>query len=123
MHKYTKPRVIKKHTYTLLYIGSPTLTLSQMGWGLRVREGLLSGDFINRRLRCSQIYLLPLHPKSWDAPNKGAYTKAPVAELADALDLGSSVLRRAGSIPVRRTTYDKEKTSSEFSLFYFCKYL
>ncbi len=28
---------------------------------------------------------------------------APVAELADALDLGSSVSRRAGSIPVRRT--------------------
>ncbi len=78
-----------------------------MGWGLRVREGLLSGNFINRRLCCSQIYLLPLHPKSWDAPNKGAYTKAPVAELADALDLGSSVLRRAGSIPVRRTTIKK----------------
>ena len=28
---------------------------------------------------------------------------ASVAELADALDLGSSVLRRAGSIPVTRT--------------------
>ena len=31
---------------------------------------------------------------------KGA---APVAELVDALDLGSSVSRRAGSSPVRRT--------------------
>ena len=29
---------------------------------------------------------------------------AGVAELADALDLGSSALRRAGSIPVSRTT-------------------
>ena len=29
--------------------------------------------------------------------------KAPVAELVDALDLGSSVSRRAGSSPVRRT--------------------
>ena len=28
---------------------------------------------------------------------------ASVAELADALDLGSSALRRAGSIPVTRT--------------------
>lgn len=90
-----------------------------MGWGLRVREGLLSGDFINRRLRCSQIYLLPLHPKSWDAPNKGAYTKAPVAELADALDLGSSVLRRAGSIPVRRTLVTKRKFLRIFLFFIF----
>ena len=92
-----------------------------MGWGLRVREGLLSGDFINRRLRCSQIYLLPLHPKSWDAPNKGAYTKAPVAELADALDLGSSVLRRAGSIPVRRTTIKngRENAIDSPPAFYF----
>ena len=92
-----------------------------MGWGLRVREGLLSGDFINRRLCCSQIYLLPLHPKSWDAPNKGAYMKAPVAELADALDLGSSVLRRAGSIPVRRTLVTKRKFLRIFPLYYFCK--
>ena len=29
---------------------------------------------------------------------------APVAELVDAPDLGSGVLRRAGSSPVRRTT-------------------
>ena len=29
--------------------------------------------------------------------------KAPVAELVDASDLGSGVLRRAGSSPVRRT--------------------
>jgi len=35
MHKYTKPRVIKKHTYTLFYIRSPTLTLSQMGVGFK----------------------------------------------------------------------------------------
>ena len=32
---------------------------------------------------------------------------APVAELVDALDLGSSVLRRAGSSPVRRTNDEK----------------
>ena len=32
-----------------------------------------------------------------------------VAELADALDLGSSVLRRAGSIPVRRTTKNQAR--------------
>lgn len=30
-------------------------------------------------------------------------SNAPVAELADVLDLGSSAERRAGSIPVRRT--------------------
>ena len=30
-------------------------------------------------------------------------TYAGVAELADALDLGSSAVRRAGSIPVSRT--------------------
>ena len=35
---------------------------------------------------------LPLHPQT-----------ALVAKLVDALDLGSSVLRRAGSSPVRRT--------------------
>ena len=32
-----------------------------------------------------------------------ATANAPVAELADALDLGSSFSRSAGSIPVRRT--------------------
>ena len=37
--------------------------------------------------------------------------KAPVAELVDALDLGSSVSRRAGSSPVRRTE-QKEKGMS-----------
>ena len=41
------------------------------------------------------FYFVPLHPQSQD--------RAPVAELVDALDLGSSVLRRAGSSPVRRT--------------------
>ena len=30
-------------------------------------------------------------------------TRAPVAELVDASDLGSGVVRRAGSSPVRRT--------------------
>ena len=38
-------------------------------------------------------------------PSVDTHKKAPVAELADALDLGSSVLRRAGSIPVRRTFF------------------
>ena len=32
-----------------------------------------------------------------------ARTRAPVAELVDASDLGSGVVRRAGSSPVRRT--------------------
>ena len=33
---------------------------------------------------------------------------APVAELVDAPDLGSGVLRRAGSSPVRRTTFSSK---------------
>ena len=33
---------------------------------------------------------------------------ASVAELADALDLGSSAFRRAGSIPVTRTNFINE---------------
>ena len=40
---------------------------------------------------------------------------APVAELVDALDLGSSVSRRAGSSPVRRT----KKKSGLVSRFFF----
>ena len=38
--------------------------------------------------------------------------KAPVAELVDASDLGSGVLRRAGSSPVRRT---KQRQKAHFS--------
>ncbi len=34
---------------------------------------------------------------------RAARTRAPVAELVDASDLGSGVVRRAGSSPVRRT--------------------
>ena len=41
---------------------------------------------------------------------------AGVAELADALDLGSSVHRRAGSSPVTRT---KKKRSTLVLLFFF----
>ncbi len=40
---------------------------------------------------------------------------APVAELADALDLGSSIERCAGSIPVRCTN---KTHSSEWALFF-----
>ena len=47
------------------------------------------------------LFFVPLHRNSC----KGIHviTPAPVAELVDALDLGSSVSRRAGSSPVRRT--------------------
>ena len=43
---------------------------------------------------------------------------ASVAELADALDLGSSAVRRAGSIPVTRTNFkfDGELTWLSFLL-------
>ena len=34
-------------------------------------------------------------------------SSAEVAELADALDLGSSVFRRAGSSPVFRTNFNR----------------
>ena len=43
--------------------------------------------------------------------------KAPVAELVDALDLGSSVSRRAGSSPVRRTE-QKEKGMSPVTFLF-----
>ena len=49
-------------------------------------------------------YFVPLHPQSQD--------RAPVAELVDALDLGSSVSQRAGSSPVRRTDKTKSRHSS-----------
>ena len=45
--------------------------------------------------------------KIWPAPKKSLplHRKiAPVAKLVDALDLGSSVSRRVGSSPIRRTT-------------------
>lgn len=41
-----------------------------------------------------------------------------MAELADALDLGSSAFRRAGSIPVARTT-KKDKSSLFVKTFLF----
>ena len=42
-----------------------------------------------------------------------------MAELADALDLGSSVLRRAGSTPVTRTKTNKALSDFRKELF-FC---
>ena len=43
-----------------------------------------------------------------------------MAELADALDLGSSSERSAGSIPVRRTTKQSLRQSHN-TLYYECK--
>ena len=39
-------------------------------------------------------------------------TRAPVAELVDASDLGSGVVRRAGSSPVRRTSTTRKTIGS-----------
>ena len=39
---------------------------------------------------------------------------AGMAELADALDLGSSAARLAGSTPVTRTTYDINRWKQRF---------
>lgn len=47
---------------------------------------------------------------------------AGVAELADALDLGSSAVRRAGSIPVSRTK-QKEPIAMQLVLFVLFKSL
>ena len=47
----------------------------------------------------SIIYLRDAQEIVW----KASRASAGMAELADALDLGSSVLRRAGSSPVART--------------------
>lgn len=47
------------------------------------------------------------------------FIHAGVAELADALDLGSSALRRAGSIPVSRTIGYRGLQSFLWSLFPF----
>ena len=44
---------------------------------------------------------------------------APVAELVDALDLGSSVSRRAGSSPVRRTNKKNDLLKGRFFCFLF----
>ena len=46
---------------------------------------------------------------------------AGVAELADALDLGSSVLRRAGSTPVTRTNTNKVLSDFRKVLFFYKK--
>ena len=48
-------------------------------------------------------------------------TYAPVAKLVDALDLGSSVLRCAGSSPVRRTT--NQGKTNVFPWFFAIDYL
>ena len=45
---------------------------------------------------------------------------APMAELADALDLGSSSERSTGSIPATRT---KMKKKDDYVIFYFIDYL
>ena len=42
-----------------------------------------------------------------------------MAELADALDLGSSVLRRAGSIPVNRSRSPEFLYSKDRGFFLF----
>lgn len=44
---------------------------------------------------------------------------APVAELADALDLGSSIERCAGSIPVRCTKNKRQIASASAVYFTF----
>ena len=46
-----------------------------------------------------------------------------MAELADALDLGSSALRRAGSIPVSRTTNKKGLQANACRSFLFVEEL
>ena len=48
----------------------------------------------------SIIYYVDINEAIWYSNKSKA---AGVAELADALDLGSSAVRRAGSIPVSRT--------------------
>ena len=48
---------------------------------------------------------------------------APVAKLVDAPDLGSGVLRRVGSSPIRRTIGQKRIIRENFPLFYFCNLL
>ena len=49
------------------------------------------------------------------------YTRAGVAELADALDLGSSVNRCAGSSPVARTK--QQRVSIQNSIDTLCSYI
>jgi hypothetical protein len=44
---------------------------------------------------------------------------ADMAELADALDLGSSVNRRAGSTPVTRTTSKSKELLKKFFFYYY----
>ena len=46
--------------------------------------------------------------------------KGAVAELADALDLGSSSLGSAGSIPVS-PTFSKEKPHEIFRVVFYCR--
>ena len=43
---------------------------------------------------------------------RAARARAPVAELVDASDLGSGVVRRAGSSPVRRTSTTRKTIGS-----------
>lgn len=56
-------------------------------------------------------------------PQQKYKKSAPVAELVDALDLGSSGWCRVGSSPIRRTERQKRKIRKSFSLFYFCNRL
>ena len=46
-----------------------------------------------------------------------------MAKLVDAPDLGSGVLRRVGSSPIRRTIGQKRIIRENFPLFYFCNSL
>ena len=62
-----------------------------------------------------QKNILPLH--------RIKKLSAPVAKLVDAPDLGSGVLRRVGSSPIRRTMRQKRIIRENFPLFYFCNFL
>ena len=60
--------------------------------------------------------------KIWPTPKKSLplHRKiAPVAKLVDALDLGSSVSRRVGSSPIRRTTAIPTVPFRAVGIFFF----
>ena len=87
--------------------GSPFVCQNKSIKGYAIR---LFWEINSARYAVSQKSFIPLQPQKRSA--------APVAELADAPDLGSGILRCAGSIPVRRT---KAKARSEvLRLGFFC---
>ena len=87
-------------------IGQPIVSFAK----LRKTHGLAQNRQEHLSFLCSyELFFIPLQHSSRNIFRDICFFHAPVAELVDALDLGSSCSRSAGSSPVRRTTLNAKQ--------------